>query len=146
LVNRQPNFLVVAIVSVVLAAVAGLGVAALWPDPAASAPEVATGSTSKAPTPSSTTTAPAITLRIDKSRAAPGERIHLTGNGGGPAIALEVQERGNNAWVNFPARGTTRSDGNFASYVVFGRAGEHVLRMVAPGTSRVSNSVTVTIG
>jgi ABC-type phosphate transport system substrate-binding protein len=144
LVNRQPNFLVVAIVSVVLAAVAGLGVAALWPDRAASATQVATGSRTSSP--SSTTTAPAITLRIDKSRAAPGERIHLTGNGGGPAIALEVQERGNNAWVNFPARGTTRSDGNFASFVVFGRAGEHVLRMVAPGTSRVSNSVTVTIG
>jgi hypothetical protein len=57
-----------------------------------------------------------------------------------------VQERANNAWVDFPARGTTRSDGSFASYVVFGRVGEHVLHMVAPGTGRVSNPVTVTIG
>jgi hypothetical protein len=146
LVNRQPNFLVVAVVSVVLAAVAGLGVAALWPDRAASAPQVATGSRSTASTPSSTRTARAIALRLDKSRAAPGERIHLTGNAGGPAVALEVQERANNAWVDLPAHGTTRSDGSFASYVVFGRAGTHVLRMVAPGTGRVSNSVTVTIG
>jgi hypothetical protein len=145
-VNRHPNFFVVAVVSVVLAAVAGLGVAALWPDRAASAPEVAAGSRPTASTPSSKATAPAIALRIDKFRAALGERIHLTGNAGGPGVALGVQERANNAWVDFPAHGTTRSDGSFASYVVFGRAGEHVLRMVAPGTSRVSNPVTVTIG
>jgi hypothetical protein len=144
LVNRQPNFLVVAVVSVVLAAVAGLGVAALWPDRAASATQVATGSRTSSP--SSTTTAPAIALRIGRSRASSGERIHLSGNAGGPAVALEVQERENGAWVDFPAHGMTRSDGSFASYVVFGRAGTHVLRMVAPGTGRVSNSVIVTIG
>jgi hypothetical protein len=144
-VNR-PNFLVVAVASLVLAAVAGLGVAALWPDRAASVAQVAPDSRATASTaPSATATAPAISLSSDKSRAAPGERIHLTGHAGGPAVALEVQERANNAWVDFPAHGTTRSDGSFASYVVFGRAGQHVLRIVAPGTGRVSNSVTVTI-
>jgi hypothetical protein len=147
----RPSFAVVAVVSVVLAAIAGLGVAAVWPSRAASGPEATTtaaGATATpAPsTPAATTTAPAITLQVDKSRAAANERINLTGNAGGPDVALVVQEREGGTWADFPAHGTTRSDGSFASYVLFGRAGEHVLRMVAPDTGRVSNPVTVTIG
>ena len=144
--NRHPSFHLVAVVSLVLAAMAGLGVSALWPDRAASAPKVAAGSGATTPTPNATTTAPVIVLRGDKPLAAARERIHLTGNAGDAGVALEVQERVNGHWVDFPAHGTTRSDGSFASYVVFGRPGEHVLRMVAPGTVRVSNTVTVTIG
>jgi hypothetical protein len=146
-VSRQPSFVVVASASLVLAAVAGLGVgvAGLWPGGAAGGPTATTASGATPSTPTATTTAPEISLQGDKSRAAAGERINLTGSAGGPGVALVVQERDNGAWVDFPAHGTTRSDGSFASYVLFGRAGEHVLRMVAHDTGRVSNPVTVTI-
>jgi hypothetical protein len=141
-VTRQPSFVVVSAVSLVLATGAGLGVSALWSSRAASVP------TSSATTPSHNAAAPspAIALALDKTRAAPSERIDLTGNAGGPGIALVVQERSNGSWVDFPAHGRTRSDGSFASYVLFGRIGAHILRMSATGTSRVSNPVTVTVG
>jgi hypothetical protein len=131
LVNRQPSFVVVAVVSIVLAGVAGLGVAGLWASRGAIAAKAAGGA--GAPSPSTAgTTAPGITLLRGMSRAAAGERINLTGSVDG-------------AWADFPAHGTTRSDGSFASYVLFGRAGAHVLRMVAPRTGTLSNPVTVTI-
>jgi hypothetical protein len=144
LVNRQPSFVVVAVVSIVLAAVAGLGVATLWASRGAIAPKATSGPGAPS-TSTATRTEPGITLRGDGSRAAAGERINLTGSAGGSGVALQVQERVNGAWVNFPAQGTTRSDGSFASYVLFRRAGEHVLRMVAPRTGTLSNPVTVTI-
>jgi hypothetical protein len=143
-VNRQPSLFVVAVGSLVLAAVAGLGVAALWSDRAASAPEVATSPGARSSSPSATKAAPAIVLRGDESQAASGQRIQLTGTAPAPGLALVVQQRVNGMWVPFPATGTTRSDGSFASYVIFARPGEHVLRMVARG-GPVSNAVTVTI-
>jgi hypothetical protein len=144
LVSRQPSFVVVAVVSITLAAVTGLGVAMLWASRAPLTPKAAGGSGAPS-TSTATRTEPGITLHADGSRAAAGERINLTGSAGGSGVALEVQERVNGAWVDFPAHGTTRSDGSFASYVLFGRAGEHVLRMVAPRTGTLSNPVTVTI-
>ncbi len=143
----------VAVVSLVLAAVAGLGLGALLgvdtpTSPALSGAARATAAATPTPSatrPSAPRTGSAIALHGDRSRAATGERINLTGSAGGSGVALVVQERNNGAWVDFPAHGTTRSDGSFASYVLFGRTGEHVLRMVAPGSGRVSNPVTVTV-
>ena len=152
MVNRRPSFAVVSAVSLVLSAVVGLGVGAMWPNPAVDAPTAGPATpaagTAASPAPSipaATTTTPAITLQADTSRAAAGERINLTGNAEGPGVALAAEELENGTWVDFPAHGTTRSDGSFASYVLFGRVGEHVLRMVAPGTGQVSNPVTVVI-
>ena len=142
--NREPSFVVVAVVSIVLAAVAGLGVAGLRASRGAIAPKATGGAGSPSPS-TATTAAPGITLLRGLSRAAAGERINLTGSAGGAGVALQVQERVNGAWVDFPAHGRTRSDGSFASYVLFGRAGEHVLRIVAPRTGTLSNPVTVTI-
>lgn len=149
-VTRQPSFALVAFVSLVLAAVAGLSVGALRPSQSTGAPKATTISqappSTPTPTPAAAAAAPAITLASDKSRAAAGERINLTGRAQDPGVALQVQERSNGAWVDFPARGTTRADGTFASYVLFGRSGAHVLRMVIPSTGGVSNPITVTVG
>lgn len=145
-----------AVVSLVLAAMAGLGLGALRavapPTPAAQAGSTPSGA-SAAPRPersspekSTPVAGPGgIDLQGDRSRAAAGERINLSGNAGSPGVSLVVQERNNGNWVDFPAHGTTRSDGSFSSYVLFGRAGEHVLRMSAPDSGRVSNPVTVTV-
>jgi hypothetical protein len=105
----------------------------------------AAGGSGAPSTSTATRTEPGITLHADGSRAAAGERINLTGSAGGSGVALQVQERVNGAWVNFPANGRTRSDGSFASYVLFRRPGDHVLRIVAPRTGTLSNPVTVTI-
>ena len=142
--TRQPSFVVVAVVSIVLASVAGLGLATRWASRGAIAPKAAGGSRAQS-TSTAGTTAPGITLLGDMSRAAAGERINLTGSAGGSGVALQVQERVNGAWVDFPAHGRTRSDGSFASYVLFGRTGEHVLRMEAPRTGALSNPVSVSI-
>lgn len=145
-VTRPLSFLVVAVAAVALAAVSGLGVGALWPHHAASAGTGPATRTDPAPTPSRVAARPAITLESDTAHAAPGARINLTGHASGSGVALRVQERSNGTWVDFPADGTTRSDGTFASYVLYRRPGVHVLRMTAPGTGSVSNPITVTVG
>ncbi len=145
-VTRQPSFAVLTAVSLGLAAVAGLGVGALRPNAAASTPEPTTSPSRPASSPTPKAPRRAIALEGSTSRAAAGERIDLSGHADGAGVALTVQERDNGAWVDFPAHGMTRSDGTFASYVLFGRSGTHVLRMVAPSTGAVSNPVTVTVG
>jgi hypothetical protein len=146
-VTKPLPFLFVAAASMALAAVAGLGVGDLWPKHAASAGTLAVGPRKPSLTPTRAAPAPAITLEGDTAHAAAGARINLTGHAaGGAGVALRVQERSNGTWVDFPADGTTRTDGTFASYVLFGRAGVHVLRMTAPAAGAVSNPITVTVG
>jgi FtsP/CotA-like multicopper oxidase with cupredoxin domain len=142
----RSSFLAMAAAAVALAAVAGLGVGALWPEHAASAGSPAAAPSKPSTAPTKAAPAPAISLVGDMARAAPGSRINLTGHASGSGVALQVQERSNGSWVDFPADGTTRSDGTFASYVLFGRAGVHVLRVTAPSTGTVSNPITVTVG
>jgi hypothetical protein len=159
-VRNRGSFALLCVVSLVLAALAGLGFAAVQHGlgeaaaarslgtPAAAAPASPTS-------PAAETTAPAtspsgdITLRADRAAARSGERIFLSGvvaGRGRAGVALVAQEQRSGRWSDFPAHGRSRADGRFTTYVVFGRTGVHVLRVRAVTGDRVSNQVTVTVG
>jgi hypothetical protein len=154
--NDRP-FLVVTVLALALAALAGLGFSAVRHGlgSRATAETSTTGEAGSTPTtsaaaPSSAAASPtgAITLQADRSTAASGDKINLTGqvsDASGSSVDLVVQERRDGQWSDFPATGKTRSDGTFSTYVIFGRTGAHEMRVSAPATGEASNPVTITV-
>ena len=86
-----------------------------------------------------------ITLYANPSVVASGEKINLNGVYlDGDGVALQVQRREGEAWIDFPTQATVRS-GGFDTYVYTGRFGENVFRVFDPTTGRSSNSVSVNV-
>lgn len=138
------GFLALAAGLLLVAAVLGLGVGALTVDGSGADPGRGTPRSTSTPTP---TPAGAVALAADRSAAAPGERVTLTGTvaGAGPGVDLVVQREEGGQWADFPAETTTGPGGQFTVYVELGRPGDNVLRVTDPVSGVVSDPVTVTV-
>jgi hypothetical protein len=87
-----------------------------------------------------------IRLTAEPARVGVFDRVTLAGRypDSGQAT-LQVQRREFGAWVDFPTSATV-SAGTFHTYVQLGRTGRNSLRVVDPGTGRISNTVDVFVG
>ena len=61
-------------------------------------------------------------------------------------VQLQVQRREGGRWVNFADVRPTVTSGTFTTYVMTGRTGRNVFRVIDPASKAVSNSVAVRVG
>jgi hypothetical protein len=89
----------------------------------------------------------AITLEAFPARAAPGERINLTGvYRRGESATLQVQRFEGGSWGPFADVTASVSGGTFETYVLTSRTGVNRFRVVDLGSGRASNPVRVRVG
>jgi hypothetical protein len=113
--------------------------------PSASATPDDSGSTSDAPSPARK--AKPISLQARPLKAAPGQRVTLSGvyaRHEGATLQVQRFEPGG-GWADFPVT-TGVAGGQFTTYITTSRSGVNRLRVADPAAGKVSNVVRVTIG
>ena len=87
------------------------------------------------------------TLVATPESAASFQRVTLTGRlPGVPAgTSLQVERLEGGSWVTFPTTATATASGSFSTYVELGQPGANQMRVVLPGSSRSTPTVTITI-
>lgn len=96
-------------------------------------------------TPTPTLTEGALALSASPSVVTAMERINLTGQWPGrDALTLKVQRLEDGQWVDFGVQASVKI-GTFATFVMTGRGGPNVFRVVDPDSGTASNQVTVTV-
>lgn len=87
-----------------------------------------------------------IKLFVAPQSVGPGERINFNGvYVDGEGVALQVQRKEGDVWVDFPVTATVRG-GVFSTWIQTTRTGESPFRMFDATANRASNVVIVTIG
>lgn len=137
---------VAVVLAVLVAAVAGLGVGAIFADRGTSGLTSGGGATSTA----QPTTAPDGTLTLQTSTTSPAanERVTLSGvlTDGDAGVRIVVQRQTDNEWADFPASTTTKARGAYSLEIALGRKGDNVVRVTAPDSGAASDPVTLVIG
>ncbi len=150
--DERPSWPVVTTLLVV-AAVVGFFAGALLARVSAPRPVVAATPSSQAtPEPSEPAAPGRVTLAADRSRAAPGELIQLSGRVRPPDVEAVLQvERSlgdEQLYVDFPVTAETDQDGRYVTFVRTEQPGRSRFRVATEldGARVVSDPVTVVIG
>lgn len=110
---------------------------------------VPTEPTESRPSTGDATTEPAdlgFTLDATPRAVSTEQQINLTGAYEAPdGTLLQVQRKESGVWVDFPVTAPVNG-GRYATYILTGRTGPNILRMLAIGRDDVSNTVTVQVG